>query len=72
MIKKITSSLYSRYYTSKRTGGGAHLRVEALGKRCSEKTSEGWRVVGDMVSDKTDPGIELRPPATIAWSLQRS
>ena len=33
------------------------------------ETSQRWRAVGVTVSDETDPGIEPRPPASIAMCL---
>ena len=50
---------YAPSIMSKRvTSGGVHLRGLAPGQHSSEETSQRWRVVGDTVSDLTDPGFE--------------
>ena len=50
---------YTRGITPKRvTSDGIHLCGFAPGQHSSEETSQRSRVVGDAVSDLTDPGIE--------------
>ena len=50
-VPKIKAFLFTRDTTPKRaTSGEAHLRGLAPGQRCSEKISQRWRAVGDIVT----------------------
>ena len=42
------------------TSSGAQLRDTALAQPSSEETSQGWRAVGETVSDLTGPEIEAQ------------
>ena len=54
---QIKSSLCSRCSRKGVTTDGAHLGDLVLGQHSSEETLQRWRVVGDIVSNLTDPGI---------------
>ena len=63
--QKKTNLLYTRGITPKRvTSGGTHLRGLAPGQHSSKKRTQRWRVVGDAVSDLTNPGIESQTSRT--------
>ena len=56
---------YTRVITPKRvTSGEAHLGNLALGQQSSEETSQRWRAVGDIESNKTGLGLEHRTSHT--------
>ena len=62
-MKKSNLRCFSGITPRRVTSGGVHLRGLAPGQHSSDETAQGWRVVGDAVSDLTDPKnarIELR------------
>ena len=59
--KKVENQIFlTSGITPKRAkrSGEVHRRSLAPGRHSSEETSQRWRVVGDTVSDLTEPGFE--------------